>query len=61
MRKRPNLQKVYAAAVEELDRPQPAFLAVDKKELLVKVIRLPDNDDVGLPVNVNQVVELLNR
>ena len=59
--KRPNLTKVYTAIAEEADRPQPAFLAVDRKELLIKVIRLPENDDVGLPVNVNQVVELLNR
>jgi small subunit ribosomal protein S4 len=61
VRKRDSLQKVYAARVEEVDRPQPGFLAVEKKDLIIKVIRLPDNDDVGLPVNVSQVVEFLAR
>jgi small subunit ribosomal protein S4 len=61
VRKRESLQKLYASRVEEFDRPQPAFLAVEKKDLTVKVIRLPDMDDVGLPVNVSQVVEFLSR
>lgn len=61
VRKRESLQKLYATRVEEFDRPQPAFLAVEKKELVVKVVRLPDMDDVGLPVNVSQVVEFLSR
>ena len=61
VRKRENLQKAYASRLEETDRPQANFLAVDPKELLIKVVRLPDNDDVGLPVNINQVVELLSR
>lgn len=59
--KRESLQKVYASRVEEVDRPQSGFLAMDPKELVIKVVRLPDNEDVGLPVNVNQVVEFLNR
>jgi len=55
------LRKIYSSRVEETDRPQAAFIAVDSKELTIKVVRLPDNDDVGLPVNVNQVVELMSR
>jgi small subunit ribosomal protein S4 len=61
VRKRENLQKVYQNLAQDVDRPEVSFLAVDKKELTIKVIRLPDKDDVGLPVNVNVVVELLNR
>ncbi len=61
VRKRDNLQKVYNARVEEVDRPGPPFLAVDKKELTIKVIRLPEIEDVGLPVNVGPVVEFLSR
>jgi small subunit ribosomal protein S4 len=61
VRKRENLTKLYTALAEEVDRPGPAFLSVDRKELLIKVIRVPDNDDIGLPVNVSPVVELLNR
>ncbi|MBI4603267.1 MAG: 30S ribosomal protein S4 [Planctomycetes bacterium] len=61
VRKAENLQKVYSTRCEEVDRPPAAFLAVDPKELTVKVVKLPDKDDVGLPVNVNQVVELLSR
>lgn len=61
VRKRESLQKIYATRSEESDRPGAAFLAVEPKELLIKVIRLPDNEDVGLPVQVNQVVEFLSR
>jgi small subunit ribosomal protein S4 len=61
VRKRDNLQKIYASRVEEIDRPQAAFIAADPKTLTVKMIRLPDADDIGLSVNVNQVVELISR
>ena len=61
VRKRENLQKLYAKRVEEVDRAQADFLAVEPKDLLVKVVRLPDGDDVSLPVNINLVVELLSR
>ncbi|HVR76430.1 MAG TPA: 30S ribosomal protein S4 [Planctomycetota bacterium] len=61
VRKREDLQKIYASRIEESSRPASAFLAVEPKEFLIKVVRLPANDDVGLPVNVNQVVEFLSR
>ena len=61
VRKRDNLQKLYTARVEEIDRPQPGFLAVEKKDLVIKMVRVPDLEDVGLPVNVAQVVEFLSR
>lgn len=61
IRPREQLQKIYTARIEAASRPAAGFLAVDPKELLVKVVRLPTQEDIGLPVNVNQVVELLNR
>ena len=61
VRKRDNLQTIYKGTTEEVDRPTGAFLAADPKDLQIKIIRLPDKDDVGLPVNINQVVELLSR
>ena len=61
VRGKANLQKLYAGIAEELDRPLPGFLAVEPKELKIKILRVPDNDDVGLPVNINQVTEFLSR
>ena len=61
IRKRDNLQKIYGSRMEATDRPQSGFLAIEAKDLLIKMVRLPDNDDVGLPVNINQVVEFLGR
>lgn len=61
VRKKANLQKLYTNLTEEIDRPGSGFLAVEPKDLKVKVLRQPDADDVGLPVNVNQVVEFLGR
>ncbi len=62
VRKRENLQKVYSKLVQEVDRPESAFIAVEEKELLAKIIRLPETDDVGLPItNINIVVEFLSR
>jgi small subunit ribosomal protein S4 len=64
VRKRDNLQKLYESRLEEVrqaSRPDAGFLAVEKKDLLFKLIRLPDKDEVGLQVNINLVVELLSR
>lgn len=61
VRKKANLQKMYTGITEEVDRPLPGFLAVEPKELKVKILRMPDTDDVGLPVNINQVIEFLSR
>lgn len=61
VRTKEKLTKLYKATVEEVDRPGGGFLAADKNDLLIKVVRLPDKDDVGLPVNIHQVIELLNR
>ena len=61
IRQRDNLQKIYTARVEEVDRPPAGFIAVEKKDLIIKMIRLPEGEDIGLSVNANQVVEFLSR
>jgi small subunit ribosomal protein S4 len=61
VRKRENLTKLYTQRAEESDRTLASYLAVEKKDLIVKMIRLPAVEDVTLQVNVNQVVEFLSR
>lgn len=61
VRPRENLQKLYKGLVEEISRPEAGYLAIEPGQLLAKVARLPDSDDVGLPVNINLVVEMLSR
>ena len=62
VRGRESLQKLYTKLIQEVDRPEAPFLAVEEKDLLVKVIRLPEIDEVGLPIsNMNIVVEFLSR
>jgi small subunit ribosomal protein S4 len=61
VRDRPNLKAIYAARVETNDRNTADFLAVQGDELTVTVLRLPDREDSALPVDINQVVELLSR
>lgn len=64
IRNRENLQKLYQSRLEDVhqgSRPEAGFLAVEKKDLLFKVMRLPTTDEVALQVNINLVVELLSR
>ena len=61
VRQRENLQKIYSKRLETSDAPECTFIAVEPAELLVKVVSAPSTDDIGLPVNINQVVEFLSR
>jgi small subunit ribosomal protein S4 len=61
VRKREKLQKLYASRTDENDRPGAEFIAVDPKELTIRVLRFPEKSDVSLPVNINLVVEFLGR
>ena len=64
VRNRDNLQKLYQNRIDEVhqgSRPESGFLAIEKKDLLFKIIRLPEMDEVSLQVNINVVVELLSR
>ncbi|MEM7232888.1 MAG: 30S ribosomal protein S4 [Planctomycetota bacterium] len=61
VRGKANLQKIYDERLEGLDRPGADFLAIEKKDKMTKVVRVPDADDISLPVNINLVVEMLSR
>jgi small subunit ribosomal protein S4 len=61
VRKRENLRKIYGSRTEGSDRVEAGFLAVDPKELVIKMVRLPDKDEIGLPVDIQVVVEFLSR
>jgi small subunit ribosomal protein S4 len=62
VRARENLQKLYTDRVEANRRgTDSGFIAAEPKELLAKVVRLPDTEDIGLPVEIQQVVEFLSR
>ena len=61
VRQRENLQKIYSDRLETSDAPECTFIAVEPAELLVKIVSAPSTDDIGLPVNINQVVEFLSR
>ena len=61
VRPRENLKKNYSELRQGFDRTDAGFLAVEEKELLFKVVRLPDKEDVSLPININIVVEFLSR
>lgn len=56
-----SLKVIYAARLEENDRQPADFLAVQRDTLTAKILRLPDREDSTLPVDINQVVELLSR
>ena len=43
------------------DRPAPAWLQIDAKALKAVVSRLPEKDDVGLPIQEQLIVELYSK
>lgn len=43
------------------DRPVPAWIQVDPKHLKGLIVRLPQKDDVGLPVQEQLIVELYSK
>jgi len=43
------------------DRPVPAWLQVDQKQLKGLIVRLPHKDDVGLPIQEQLIVELYSK
>ncbi|MGE0712713.1 MAG: 30S ribosomal protein S4 [Planctomycetota bacterium] len=61
VRDREQLKGIYTKRIEENDRQVADFIAVQKDELSLKVLRNPDREDSALPVDINQVVELLTR
>ncbi len=47
--------------LEALQRTVPAWLELDAEHLKAKVLRLPERDDIGFPVNEQLIVELYSR
>lgn len=57
VRKRPNVQTIYRATLEE-EKPQPLpWLGLDPEQLEVTVLSLPVREDISLPVEVSRLVE----
>ena len=61
VRKRPNLQAMYRAILEEHSPPETDWVTTDPAELQATVTSLPTYEDVSLPVDVGQVVAFLSR
>lgn len=57
VRKRPNVQTVYRATLEEEKPEPPAWLRLDAAQLEATVLSLPVIEDVSLPVEISRVVE----
>ncbi len=56
------VRKRVAANVEMLkDRIVPEWLELNRETLVVKVLRLPEKADAGLPVEESQIVELYSK
>ena len=59
---RETLQKRIQGNLEMLkDRPLPEWLELNRETLEVKVLRLPEKADAGLPVEESQIVELYSK
>ena len=61
VRARENLQKIYSKRLEGNDAPECTFIAVEPAEMMAKIVSDPSPEDIGVPVNINQVVEFLSR
>jgi small subunit ribosomal protein S4 len=61
LRKRPNIEKLYKHVGEGLTVPPCDWINYDQSTLSAIVTTLPSYSDVGLVVDVNQVVAFLSR
>lgn len=57
-RKSPKFEMIAAAAAHH---NAPAWLELDKENLVGKVIRFPERQDIELPINEQLIVELYSR
>lgn len=57
VRKRPNVQTLYRATLEEEKPEPPAWLRLDAEQLTATVLMLPEPGDITLPVEISRVVE----
>jgi small subunit ribosomal protein S4 len=61
VKRRQPLVDLYAGLLAQFAQPVTEWLTVDATTLQATITRLPDAQDVTLPVNVSIVVELLSR
>lgn len=61
LRKRPNIETLYKNISDSVTAPQTDWINVDQESFSAIVTTLPSFDDVGLLVDVNQVVAFLSR
>ncbi len=57
--KKKELKEIYDMNAK--DRSVPGWLEVDKDSMSIKVIRLPEKEDLALPVNEQLIVELYSK
>lgn len=61
VRKRPAVQTLYRAHLQEAPPEPLAWLQVDPEALQATVVALPDATDISLPVEVQRVIEIMSR
>ncbi len=61
VKQRPNLADLYRGRIESFEGETAAWLDCEQERLRITINRLPDNEDITLPVEVSIVVELLSR
>jgi small subunit ribosomal protein S4 len=47
--------------ISSKERSVPSWLEVDKDSLKVKILRLPEKEDIGIPINEQLIVELYSK
>jgi small subunit ribosomal protein S4 len=61
VRRRPQIQALYRALMEDQQPPAPPWLEVEPDQLRAIVKNLPGAQDISLPVEIDRVVEFLSR
>jgi len=58
-----SLKKLMKEHIEmsSKERSVPAWLAIDKENFTIKVVRLPEKEDLVLPVNEQLIIELYSK
>lgn len=63
VRPKESIKKILKENIEanSKDRSVPGWLDVDKGSLIIKVTKLPEKEDISLPVNEQLIVELYSK
>jgi len=54
-------KRIKVTLEQTKDRPVPAWLQVDPAQQTTKIVRLPQRDDIGLPLQEQLIVELYSK